>query len=45
MPVERQGICLGNVLRGIKKKVEKLTLPKNRREMWRQKQQNMGNPS
>jgi hypothetical protein len=28
-----------------KKKVEKLTFLKHRRGMWRQKQQNMGDPS
>jgi hypothetical protein len=46
MPVERQGICLGNVLRGKRnKEVEKLTFSKLKEGMLRQKQQKMGNPS
>jgi hypothetical protein len=32
MPVERHGICLGNVLRGRKKEVEKLTFLKHKEE-------------
>jgi hypothetical protein len=34
---ERQGIYLGNVLRKRKMEVEKLTFPKHRRGMWRNK--------
>ena len=45
MPMERHGICLGNVLRKINKEEEKLTFLKRRGGMLKQKKLNMENPS
>jgi hypothetical protein len=44
MPVERQGTCLGNVLRKINKEEVKLTFQKHKEEMLKQKEHRMEDP-
>jgi hypothetical protein len=44
MPVERQGTCLGNVLRERNKEEVNLTFQKHRKGMLKQKVQRMENP-